>query len=196
MMLKITNTKTNDRMRVLFALVKGARRSDRDLSRVLGLSVPFVARKRQELEQEGFIQGYTVIPDFKKLGFGINAFTLVSIAGWKNAEHFESLRRSITGDSHVVFVGLGEGLGANCLIVSLHEDYDSYMDFIGRLRSMPELCRCFERVQSFMMSTGRSQVVLPFSLRGIEKLALGLGDEAVRTGCIAPVPVHVKVKVR
>jgi len=47
--------------RLLFELMKDAKRSDRQLSNILGISQPTVSRKRAFLEKE-LIDGYTAIP--------------------------------------------------------------------------------------------------------------------------------------
>ena len=63
-------------MRLLVELIKNCSRSDRKLAKVLGTSQPTVTRMRNKLAKEGFIQEFTVIPDFVKMGFEIVAVTL------------------------------------------------------------------------------------------------------------------------
>ena len=46
--------------RLLFELMKDAKRSDRQLANILGISQPTVSRKRAFLEKE-LIDGYTAI---------------------------------------------------------------------------------------------------------------------------------------
>jgi len=48
--------KEQERLRLLFALIKGARRSDRELARTLRISQPTITRKRTQLEKEGYIR--------------------------------------------------------------------------------------------------------------------------------------------
>ena len=63
--------------RLLRELLKNSKRSDRELAKVLGVSQPTITRIRHKLEQEGVIRDYTIIPDFKKLGFEIMAIEFV-----------------------------------------------------------------------------------------------------------------------
>ena len=69
------------KLRVLFALSRNARRSDRELSRALGTTVSSVTRKRRELEEDGVIRDYLAVPAFERLGFNVQAFTYFSTAG-------------------------------------------------------------------------------------------------------------------
>ena len=62
--------------KLLFELMKDSHRSDRRLAKALGVSQPTVTRRRATLE-ENFIEGYTVIPKFGKIGFEIAAFTFL-----------------------------------------------------------------------------------------------------------------------
>jgi len=62
--------------RILSELMKNSRRSDRELAKVIGSSQPTVTRARNRLEKEGYIQEYTIMPDFLKLGYEILAVTL------------------------------------------------------------------------------------------------------------------------
>jgi len=70
--------KKEEKLRILFELIKGARRSDRELAKAVGTSQPTITRKRTKLEKEGFIKEYTVIPDLKKMGYEIIAFTFLA----------------------------------------------------------------------------------------------------------------------
>jgi len=65
--------------RLLRELLKNAKRSDRELAKVLGVSQPTITRTRHKLELEGVIQDYTIVPDFKKLGFELMVIGLVKV---------------------------------------------------------------------------------------------------------------------
>ena len=62
--------------KLLGELLKNSRRSDRELAKALGPSQPTVTRRRANIEKN-FIDGYTVIPKWEKIGFEIVAFTFV-----------------------------------------------------------------------------------------------------------------------
>ena len=60
--------------KIIFELMKNSKISDRELAKKIGVSQPTVSRKRAKLEKEGLLD-YTAIPDLKKLGFQIMAFS-------------------------------------------------------------------------------------------------------------------------
>jgi DNA-binding Lrp family transcriptional regulator len=59
---------------IISELIKNSRLSDRQVAKKLGTSQPTVTRRRTQLEKEGMLD-YTGVPDLKKLGFEILAFT-------------------------------------------------------------------------------------------------------------------------
>jgi DNA-binding Lrp family transcriptional regulator len=119
--------------RLLYELIKNARRSDRDLAKVLGFSQPTVTRTRRKLEDEKYVLQYTALPDFTKLGFELAAFTFVQ---WLPEEKAKAVSpyKWLEKDSRVVFVAEGNGLGKNSIIVTMHKNYTDYSDFVADLR--------------------------------------------------------------
>src|SRR4030043_995608 len=66
-------------IRLVSELMKNSRRSDRELARILGVSQPTVSRTISRLEKQGIIKEYTMIPDFKKLGYNILGVTVAKL---------------------------------------------------------------------------------------------------------------------
>jgi DNA-binding Lrp family transcriptional regulator len=66
-------------LRLVSELMKNSRRSDRELAKTIGVSQPTVSRAVKRLEKEGYIQEYTIIPNFVKLGYRILALTFVKL---------------------------------------------------------------------------------------------------------------------
>jgi DNA-binding Lrp family transcriptional regulator len=157
-------------LKILFELIKGARRSDRELAKATRVSQPTVTRARTSLEKTGFIKEYTTIPDLKKIGYELLAFTFMSFAEDK-PELFDKAREWINKQTSVIFANNGEGLGMNSMMVSLHKDYTSYSRLLTQLRRdwQPNLTS----EQSFVISLDRSDLMIKqFSLRYL------LADEA------------------
>jgi DNA-binding Lrp family transcriptional regulator len=157
-------------LKLLFELIKGARRSDRQLAKVLRVSQPTVTRARTKLEKTGFAKEYTTIPDFRKIGYDLLAFTFMSFAEDK-PELFNKAREWIMKQSSVIFANNGEGLGMNSVMVSLHKGYASYSRLLTQLRRdwQPNLTS----EQSFVISLDRTDLMIKhFSLRYL------LADEA------------------
>jgi len=160
--------KEKEKIGLLFELIKGARRSDRELARVTKTSQPTVTRKRTLLEREGYIQEYTVVPDLGKMGYEIVAFTFVAFTETR-PELIEKGRRWNNSQPNIIFSGDGEGLGMNTIIVSVHRNYASFSRLITKLRQdwQPNL----KDIQSFILSVNRPELLVkPFSFKYLEKV--------------------------
>ncbi|MDT2073932.1 MAG: Lrp/AsnC family transcriptional regulator [Planktomarina sp.] len=64
---------------ILRELQNNGRASIIELSQIVGLSPSPVARRLHNLEQAGFITGYTALLDETKLGFGVSVFVSVQL---------------------------------------------------------------------------------------------------------------------
>jgi DNA-binding Lrp family transcriptional regulator len=151
---------------LLFALIYGGRRSDRELGRVLGVSQPTVTRKRGNLEREGLIREYTIIPDLLKMGYDFIAITFLSFSE-SRPELFEQAREWTKKQTCVIFAANGEGLLKDSCMVSVHKDYGSYSKLMTHLRRdwQPNL----KEAESFIISLARPDLLVkPFSFRYLE----------------------------
>jgi DNA-binding Lrp family transcriptional regulator len=149
--------------KILFELVKGARRSDRELAKAIRVSQPTVTRARTKLEKAGFVKEYTIIPDLRRMGYELLVFTFMSFAEDK-PELFDKAREWIKKQPSVIFANNGEGPGMNSMMLSLHKDYAGYTRLVTDLRRdwQPNLTN----VQSFLISLGRSDLAIrDFSFR-------------------------------
>lgn len=150
-------------MKILFELLKGARRSDRELARAIGVSQPTVTRTRTKLEKAGFVKEYTIIPDLRKMGYELLVFTFMSFSEDK-PELFDKAREWTKKQPSVIYANNGEGPGMNSMMLSIHKDYASYTCLITDLRRdwQPNLTN----LQSFIISLDRSDLAIrDFSFR-------------------------------
>jgi DNA-binding Lrp family transcriptional regulator len=158
--------KERDDLELLFALIKGARRSDRELAKVLRTSQPTVTRKRAKLEKEGYIKEYTAIPDLAKIRYDFVAVTFLSFAE-DRPELFDKAREWVKERPCIIYATGGEGMEMNSIMVSLHTNYASYSKLITELRRdwQPNL----KDTQTFMISLARPDLIIkPFSFRYLE----------------------------
>ena len=95
--------KEEEKLRLLFELVKDAGRSDSELSKSMKVSQPTVTRKRNALEEEGFIKEYTIIPDLAKMGYEIIAFTFLRFQEPPKPQLMEEAKKWTSKQSCVVF---------------------------------------------------------------------------------------------
>jgi DNA-binding Lrp family transcriptional regulator len=145
-------------LKLLFELMKNAKRSDREIAKIIGVSQPTITRMRQRLEKSAIVD-YTVIPDWTELGFEIMAMTFVKAKGEP-----ELAKTWAAKNPNVVFTAGGEGMGMDYAIISFHKNYSGYSSFIDTLKT-----EWAEEVQSFLMTTGEERMVKPFSLKYLEK---------------------------
>jgi DNA-binding Lrp family transcriptional regulator len=135
-------------LRLISELMKNSRRSDRELAKAIGVSQPTVSRMIKKLENEGIIKEYSLIPDFRKLGFEILAVTFLDI---KDEPTIDKLQ-------NVVMCERGLGLKNNCVLISLHENFLSYLEFKRQLELLNQ-----SKSESFLVDLTGYQGFLTFS---------------------------------
>ena len=156
--------------KLLFELMKDSHRSDRQIAKALGVSQPTVTRRRALLE-ENFIEGYTIVPKFGKIGFEIAAFTfLKSKVERKNDEAFQKLKDWYMKQPNVILVQEGRGMGWNLLCISLHECYSDYAAFMRTHDA--ELSDYAIESQTFQVDLKPGVTIKPFSLKYLANLSM------------------------
>ncbi len=147
-------------MSLLLEYLKGSKRSDREIAKVLGVSQPTVTRMRQRLVKEGVIKEFTVIPDFVKMGYEIMAISCVKTKTPVGLE--EKAEKWMRKYPNIIFVARAEGMGKNGVMISLHRDYTDYSNFITEhLRYWKD---DLEGYDSMLISL-EGRIVKPFSLK-------------------------------
>lgn len=136
-------------------LMNNSRRSDKELAKAIGVSKPTISRTIKKIEKEGFIREYTLIPDFTKLGFEILAITLVRYKRDLPDEEVERLikeGREMMGSKgkKAILALKGTGLNHNVAIISMHENYASYVRLVEDVKMFP--ASESESVESFIIS--------------------------------------------
>jgi len=132
--------------KLLSELLVDSRKSDRELAKRLGVSQPTVSRLRHKLEREDYIRGYTIMPNFQKLGYAIAAVTFVRYKSNLSAKQAEEMRKRAeerfkdqSFAMNVIMFERGLGFGYTGILVSLHEDYSSFAEFLQIVRQYPVL---------------------------------------------------------
>jgi DNA-binding Lrp family transcriptional regulator len=157
--------------KLLWELMKNSRRSDRELAKVLGTSQPTVSRRRMIIEKS-FIDGYTAIPKWEKIGFELVAFTFVKHkikyakpevreAGFKKVEEW------MMKQPNVILAIDGQGMGWDGVCVSFHKSYSDFTEFMRKHNS--ELSDLLIDSQSFIADINPTTIRKPFHLKYLEK---------------------------
>jgi DNA-binding Lrp family transcriptional regulator len=125
-------------VRLVAELMKNSRRSDRELAKALGVSQPTVSRSISRLQKEGVIKEYTMIPDFRKLGFNLMAIIMFKLKTVSPGELEEIYRAAHELDNEerrpYLLVMDGIGLGKQLVVISFHKDYGDYSIYMKDMK--------------------------------------------------------------
>lgn len=141
-------------VRIIAELMKNSRRSDRELAKVIGVSQPTVTRTRTRLEKEGYIKEYTMIPDFKRLGYQIMGVTFIGKEETVRTEERAELRKAVVElEKKSPYASLiavnGIGLGKGRMFITLYRNYSRYSDAMRLTKTLPHVHA--EEIESFLV---------------------------------------------
>jgi len=143
--------------KLIIELLRNSKASDRTLAKKLGVSQPTITRTRSSLERERLIRSYTIMPDWRKLGFDILALTFVKMNPKViSAELIGKVRDYADKFSNSFFASTGEGLGMTGVIMSLHKDYRDYSQKLALFRV--DWGQYMDDIQSFITVTGEGTI--------------------------------------
>ena len=150
-------------------LMRNSRRSDRELARALGVTQPTVTRARTQLEKEGYIKEYTMIPDFLKLDYKILAITLIKLKQVLSPEQIEQAKKIIgeamkTMKINALLLERGLGLDSDGVIISYHKDYSAHVEFMELLKRGGEEFILVDGIRSFLIDLQDEVRFIPLTL--------------------------------
>jgi len=155
----------------LSELMKNAKRSDRQLAKVLKSSQPTITRTRAFLEKE-LIDGYTIIPKWKELGYNILAFTFVKTKqDLRTKELYEgAVKRGtefLMKHPNILMSGGCRGMGRNGFIISVHKSYSDLDDFLAdHKREIGDMC---VDIDTILVNLGGNQIHKPLHIKYLAK---------------------------
>jgi DNA-binding Lrp family transcriptional regulator len=151
-------------VKLLKELIRNSRRSDRELAKTLKVSQPTVTRNRKLAES--YVRSYTIVPDFKKIGYEILAVTFAKAKTYDKKQvetKLEVQKKWAMQHPNIFFASDGEGLGKDAVILSLHKDYSKYADFMREYSI--SFADFISDVQSFIVSLKTGMIIKPFDLK-------------------------------
>ena len=157
-------------LKLISELMKNSRRSDRELAKVIGVSQPTVSRLLKRLEKNGFIQAYTIVPDFSKIGFQIMAFTFARLRKPVSPKELEEARKGVrellNKEKSPAILGMsGMGFDADRVLLTLHEDYAAFSDFQRFIRKQPLVE--VDEIHTFLVDLNDKNHFLPPNFTGL-----------------------------
>ena len=147
---------------LLAELLKNSKKSDREFARILGVSQPTVSRLRAKLEKNGLIQEYTVVPDVTQIGFEILAITTGRYVVPRTKEIMEKATAYMKKFPNILFSARAQGMGKDAVIVSLHQNFTDYENFMADLKT--DWGTIVGEQESILISL-KGFVAKPFSLK-------------------------------
>jgi len=151
--------------KLLAELLKNSKRSDREISKLLGVSQPTISRMRSRLVKEGVIKEFTVIPDLTEMGFEILAINCFRAKVSKEVRD-KAIEKTMASPN-ILFSARCQGGGKNGITISLHRNYTEYSKFITTVLS--EGADEIEEHETYLISL-KDFIAKPFSLKYIAEL--------------------------
>ena len=142
--------------KLLRELLKNSKQSDRELAKILKVSQPTITRTRHKLEKSGLIKDYTIVPDFKKMGFQLLAINLAKIRPEVlSSGVIEKAREFIERFPNTIFASTGEGMGMNAVDIAFYGSFTEYHKRANVMRT--EWKEIIEDLQSFIVPIGEGE---------------------------------------
>ena len=153
--------------KLMVELLRNSKASDRNLAKKLGVSQPTLTRARTRMEHEKLIRSYTVMPDWRKLGFEVFALTFVKMdPEVMSSEVIGKVKEYALKFTNAFFASTGEGLGMTGVIMSFHKDYRDYSRKLTLFRQ--DWGQFMEDIRSFIMVTDEG-VIKEFSFKYLDE---------------------------
>lgn len=117
--------------------------------------------------EQGVIQGFTIIPDFVKIGYEIMAITLIKAMEMFTKKDYADIRSQgltwLKKEPAIIMGGACEGMGMNSFILSLHKSYSDYSKFMLKLRL--EMGGFIDDLHSVLVDLGAAKRLKPLHLK-------------------------------
>jgi DNA-binding Lrp family transcriptional regulator len=131
-------------VRIIAELMKNSRRSDRELAKAVGVSQPTISRTIKKLEKEGMIKEYTMIPDFKRLGYEIMGVSFIKTGeALKENEEAELRKAVVEFEKKQPYASLmavnGSGIGKDRMFITFYKDYAAYTEAMRSTKNLPNV---------------------------------------------------------
>jgi DNA-binding transcriptional ArsR family regulator len=150
------------------------------LAKAIGASQPTVSRLIKKFEEEGYVQEYTMIPNFRKLGYEILALSFVKFSRMYSPEEVQTTKKAASrlfneGPSEIFMIERGKGIGCQGVFISFHRNYSAYVEFEEWIRKT--ISSDISDIQTFLVNLNDHVRYRPMSFFTIAKHVLTCNDE-------------------
>jgi DNA-binding Lrp family transcriptional regulator len=172
--------------RLIAELMMNSRRSDRELAKAIGISQATVSRLIKKLEKDGFVREYTMVPDFRKIGFKIMAVIFLKLGQHHmlSQQELQEMYRKArelekNNPRNFLLVKNGIGLDHDMMVISFFHDYSEYASYIKMVKeeSVSSLSPFIktENINSFLINLEEET---HYQLLTLSRIAKNLEKEA------------------
>lgn len=159
--------------KLLYELIKDSSRSDRELGRVMGVSQPTVSRLKKILLEKGLIMGFTIIPDFSKMGYKLLVLTFVKrktllSSSEERQKGHEITKEWMSNQPNIIFGDYCRGMGMDGFMISFHKSYEDFDKFI--LRHNQDLGYLLKDVQNVLVNIAGNEGLKPFHFKYLTEI--------------------------
>ena len=133
----VQDSKKSKKIQLLYELLKDSSRSDRELSKAMGVSQPTVSKLKRTLLKEDLIHGFTIIPNYSKMGYNLLAITFVKIKPLLSSyeerkKGHDFVKEWMSNQPNIVFADYCRGMDKDGLMISFHRSYRYFDKFVKK----------------------------------------------------------------
>lgn len=137
---------------------------------LFGRSQPTISRTIKKLEREGTIKEYTMIPDFRRLGFNLMSVSFVKYKEGTPASDIAKMRntaRQLETERGLPYLLAMKGMGMNSdsILIMFHKDYSSYFTLRRMMLGAGE--GDVANFESFLIDVNDKEHFLPLTLSAL-----------------------------
>jgi len=160
-------------MKLLYELLKDSSRSDRELGRVMGVSQPTISRLKKILLEKGLILGFTIIPDFSKMGYKLLVLTFVKrktllASSEESQKGHEITKEWMSKQPNIIFCDYCRGMDMDGFMISFHKSYEDFDKFI--VRHNHDLGYLLKDVQNVLINIAGTNTLKPFHFKYLTEI--------------------------
>lgn len=153
---------------IIKELIRDSTKSERQISKIIGVSQPTVSRIKKSLLDQKIIQELIAIPNFDKIGYELMAINFVKIKAAlapdeERKQNFQNVQKWMSEQPNVIFCSYCKGLDSDSFFISVHKNYPEFDEFIKNHNN--EMGHLLAQVKSSLVNLKENQTIKPFNFK-------------------------------